>query len=96
MAPQQLIWRRLILKITGTFLKNIGCSTINLRVSGNRKQPALAMKAVKKFATFDEMKSCESKTIDYASSLKKHQIFEKVIKEIMSINTRKNNRSKSK
>ena len=42
------------------------------------------MKAVKKFTTFDELKSCEIKTVKYASSLKKHKAFEKVIIDIRS------------
>jgi hypothetical protein len=40
------------------------------------------MNTVKKFTSFDEMKSCENKTAKYASSLKKHNDFEKIIMEI--------------
>ena len=43
------------------------------------------MKPVKKFTTFDELKSCESKTEEYARSLKKHVELEKVIMDIRSI-----------
>jgi hypothetical protein len=40
------------------------------------------MKTVKKFETFEEMKSCEQKTADSIATLKKHKDFEKVIMEI--------------
>ena len=43
------------------------------------------MKTVKKFTTFDELKSCESKTMKDASSLKKHDAFKKVILDIRAI-----------
>ncbi len=43
------------------------------------------MNAVKKFTTFDELKSCENKTLKYASSLKKHNDFKKMIMDIRSI-----------
>jgi hypothetical protein len=43
------------------------------------------MKAVRKFTTFEELKSCESKTMKDASSLKKHNDFEKVIMDIRSV-----------
>ena len=43
------------------------------------------MNAVKKFTTFDELKSCENKTSKDTSSLRKHNDFEKVIMEIRSI-----------
>jgi hypothetical protein len=39
---------------------------------------------VKKFATFDELKSYESKSVNEALSLKKHKMFEKFIKELRS------------
>lgn len=40
------------------------------------------MNKVKKYATFEELKSSENKTIKQVSSLKKHNDFEKVIMEI--------------
>ena len=43
------------------------------------------MNKVKKFTTFEELKSCESKTEKNVSSLKKHNEFEKVIMYIRSI-----------
>lgn len=43
------------------------------------------MNRVKKFTTFDELKSCESRILTYASSLKKHNQFEKIIMDIRSI-----------
>jgi len=42
------------------------------------------MNAVKKYTTFDELKSCEIKTTQHALSLKKHIEFEKVILDIRS------------
>ncbi len=47
------------------------------------------MNTVRKFTTFDELKSCENKSVKFASSLKKHNAFEKVIMEIRSIKTTK-------
>ena len=43
-----------------------------------------AMKTVKKFTTFDELKSYEGKTVNQTLSLKKHKMFEKFIKELRS------------
>ena len=40
------------------------------------------MKRAKKFETFDELKSSETKTSDYRLSLAKHSEFEKAMKEI--------------
>jgi hypothetical protein len=40
------------------------------------------MKTVKKFTTFEEMKSCESKATNAQSSLKKHNNFKKVMMDI--------------
>ena len=40
------------------------------------------MNTVRKFTSFDELKSCESKPVNRASRLKKHRDFEKVIMEI--------------
>lgn len=54
------------------------------------------MKAVKKFATFEELKSYETKTTNYEVSLKKHSNFEKVIKEIRYNKVGKSNQHKPK
>ena len=54
------------------------------------------MNAVKKFATFDELKSCESKAVKYALSLKKHIEFEKVVMEIMAAKKRQANPARRK
>lgn len=54
------------------------------------------MKTVKKFTSFDDLKSYESKAIDKVLSLKKHKRFEKIIKEIRSFIPRKNNPAQSK
>ncbi|MGN6266488.1 MAG: hypothetical protein ACTHM5_12475 [Ginsengibacter sp.] len=40
------------------------------------------MKVVKKFTTFEELKSTERDTKNPVERLKKHEAFEKVIKEI--------------
>lgn len=40
------------------------------------------MKTIKKFTTFEALKSCESETKDFAVRLKKHTDFEKAIKNI--------------
>jgi hypothetical protein len=40
------------------------------------------MNAIKKFTTFEQLKSCEKKMVKYASSLKKHNDLHKVIMEI--------------
>lgn len=48
------------------------------------------MKTVKKYTTFGELKSNEKKTLDASLSLKKHNEFEKVIKEIKTIKASKN------
>ncbi|MEX2569470.1 MAG: hypothetical protein WD431_26245 [Cyclobacteriaceae bacterium] len=42
------------------------------------------MKAVKKFTSFDQLKSDESRIAKDSSSLKRHNEFEKVIKNIRS------------
>lgn len=42
------------------------------------------MIVVKKFTSFDELKSCESMNLKYASSLKKQNDLEKLIVEIRS------------
>ena len=47
------------------------------------------MKKVRKFDTFDELKSSETDPADYALSLKRHSVFEAVIKEIMAIRLKK-------
>ena len=54
------------------------------------------MNAVKKFTTFDELKSCENKTAKYALSLRKHNEFEKVIIEIRSAKIIKLSQTKPK
>ena len=54
------------------------------------------MSSVKKFASFDEMKSCESKTVKYESSLKKHKDFEKIIMAIRSVIKHQSNQPKPK
>ncbi|HCS20478.1 MAG TPA: hypothetical protein DIW47_07940 [Bacteroidetes bacterium] len=51
------------------------------------------MKKVKKFDSFDELKSSEKNTMDQALRLRRHFDFEKVIKEIMSLKFKKNNRN---
>jgi hypothetical protein len=43
------------------------------------------MKIVKKFTTFEELKSCKSNKLKYSARLKKHNEFEKVIMEIRAI-----------
>jgi hypothetical protein len=48
------------------------------------------MKTVKRYTTFEDLKSVETKSIDNKASLKKHNEFEKVIKNIYSIRTGKN------
>jgi len=48
------------------------------------------MKTVKKFTSFEDLKSSESQTADDKLSLKKHNDFEKVIKEIYSSKVRSN------
>ncbi len=45
------------------------------------------MKTVKKFTTFEDLKSYESKTMNNTISLKKHKVFERIIKEIKSLVT---------
>ena len=54
------------------------------------------MNSVKKFTTFDELKSCERKSMKYASSLKKHKAFEKVIMNIRHIKILQTNQSHPK
>ena len=54
------------------------------------------MNTIKKFTTFDELKSCENKDIEYTSSLLKHNDFEKVIREIRLSKITKVNRKKTK
>ena len=45
------------------------------------------MKTVKKFTTFEDLKSYESKTTKNIVSLKKHKVFKKIIMEIKSLIT---------
>lgn len=54
------------------------------------------MNAVKKYTTFDELKSSEIKTTKYALSLKKHNEFEKVILDIRSNKNIQANQNKPK
>jgi hypothetical protein len=54
------------------------------------------MKAVRKFSTFDDLKSCENKTEKLESSLKKHNAFEKVILEIRSNKNKQVSKAKPK
>ncbi len=54
------------------------------------------MNTLKKFASFEEMKSYESKSVKVASSLKKHNDFEKVIVAIRSAKKLKTNQPKAK
>jgi hypothetical protein len=54
------------------------------------------MNTVKKFTTFDDLKSYENKTVEIASSLEKHNAFKKVIKEIRSVKTNKVSQTKPK
>ncbi|WP_295790783.1 hypothetical protein [Mucilaginibacter sp.] len=48
------------------------------------------MKTVKKFTSFEDLKSSESKISDDKSRLKKHNDFEIAIKEIYSVKVRPN------
>lgn len=54
------------------------------------------MNTVKKFTTFEALKSCENKTAKYSSKMKKHNDFEKVITEIRSIKIIRGSQSKPK
>ncbi len=54
------------------------------------------MKTVKKFASFQDLKSTENKTLKYSLSLKKHNDFEKVILEIRSVKINQANQSQEK
>ena len=47
------------------------------------------MKTVKKYSTFEDLKSSEERILDYKLSMKRHSEFEKVIKSISSINAHK-------
>lgn len=53
------------------------------------------MKTVKKFETFEDLKSDEKNPSEYTSSLKKHSDFEKVIKEIRSVKLQNEGQNKS-
>ncbi|MGN6297671.1 MAG: hypothetical protein ACTHM7_12875 [Ginsengibacter sp.] len=52
------------------------------------------MKAVKKFTTFEELKSTERDTKNPVERLKKHEAFEKVIKEIRADKVEKRDHTK--
>ncbi len=54
------------------------------------------MNTIRKFTTFDELKSCDDNTAKYAHSLKKHNTFEKVIREIRSTKITKASKRKPK
>ena len=54
------------------------------------------MKKAEKFTTFDELKSSESNTLNTALTMKKHSEFEKVIREIMSVNLKKSHQNIAK
>jgi hypothetical protein len=54
------------------------------------------MKAVKKFSTFEDLKSYESKPLNYKASLKKHQEFEKIIMDMKVKKVHKGDKSRSK
>ena len=54
------------------------------------------MKTVIKFTTFEELKSYESNTKSPAERLKKHETFEKLIKDIRSHKVGKNNHTRPK
>lgn len=54
------------------------------------------MNIVKKFTTFEALKSCENKTAKYSTKLKKHNDFEKVITEIRSIGIIRGSKTKPK
>ncbi len=43
------------------------------------------MKPVRKFTTFEELKSCESKVMKGAGSLEKHNEFKKMIMDIRAV-----------
>jgi hypothetical protein len=52
------------------------------------------MKAVRKFPTFDQLKSSDSKTAKDSSCMKKHSEFEKVIVNIRSKKILQENQTK--
>lgn len=54
------------------------------------------MKSVKKFTTFEELKSDKGNTNSASERLKKHEAFEKVIKEIRSNKVGKSDTAQSK
>lgn len=54
------------------------------------------MKPVRKYTTFEKLKSIEEKVVDYRTSIKKHNEFERVIKSIRSEKVLKNVIDKSK
>lgn len=49
------------------------------------------MKTIKKYTTFEGLKSSEKKSTDYEKTLKKHCEFEKAIRAIQSENNKKIN-----
>jgi hypothetical protein len=54
------------------------------------------MKTVKKYTTFEELKSSEKKRMDYPTSIKKHNELKKIINSIYSEKVNKNAFLKSK
>jgi hypothetical protein len=54
------------------------------------------MKTVKKYETFADLKASEKKTSNHTLSLKKHEEFEKIIKDFRSIKTNKNDNNRAK
>lgn len=54
------------------------------------------MKTVKKYTSFEDLKSSEKRPEDYKVSLKKHNAFEKILKAIYSIKHHKNTVQESK
>ncbi len=54
------------------------------------------MKTVRKFSTFDELKSYESKTMKCPLSLKQHDDFKKVILDIRAIKIVQDKKRQSK
>jgi len=54
------------------------------------------MKTVRKFTTFDELKSCKKRTSGFSLNMKNHNDFEKAIKDIRSLKVHKNNQSQPK
>jgi hypothetical protein len=54
------------------------------------------MKTVKKFATFNDLKSCESKATENPLTIRKHLAFEKTIKNMGIIKAQTGNQNHPK